>query len=191
MHILVTGANGFIGKALIARLLQDDASPLTRLTLLDHTLPASTDLRACHIAGDLCDQAIIAQAFSAPVDIIFHLASIPGGLAEREPALGWQVNVEATARLLQHASTQANSPIFVFASSIAVFGHMPQTGVDDATPLHPQMSYGAHKQIGEIALCDATRRGQVDGRAVRVPGIVMRPPARTGHWQRRPGPDYG
>jgi nucleoside-diphosphate-sugar epimerase len=42
------------------------------------------------------------------------------------------------------------------------------------------MSYGAHKLIGEILLSDYTRRGWIDGRAVRLPGIVARPPAAKG-----------
>jgi len=180
MHLLITGANGFIGRALVAHLLADATCPFTRLTLLDLHLPPCADQRVRAIAGDIGDPTVIAQAFAEPADTIIHLASIPGGMAERDPALGWKVNVEASARLIEHAGTQDNLPVFVFASSIAVFGTMPQEGVDDSTPLRPLMSYGAHKQIGEIMLCDATRRGQVDGRAVRVPGIVMRPPARTG-----------
>jgi len=180
MHLLITGANGFIGRALVARLLAQEACVFTRLSLLDLKLPTCTDPRVRQVAGDVSDPGMIAQSFAEPVDCIIHLASIPGGMAERDPKLGWKVNVEATSHLLEHAGAQGNRPVFVFASSIAAFGRMPPTGVDDATPLQPQMSYGAHKQIGEIALCDATRRGQIDGRALRVPGIVMRPPARSG-----------
>jgi len=180
VHLLVTGANGFIGRALVARVLADPQWPLTRLSLLDLHLQAQTDPRVRGISGDISDPAIIAQVFSEPVDAIMHLASIPGGMAERDPELGWRVNVEASARLFQYAAAQANIPVVVFASSIAVLGQMPPAGVNDATPLRPLLSYGAHKQIGEIALCDATRRGQIDGRALRIPGIVMRPPARTG-----------
>jgi len=180
MHLLITGANGFIGRALVARLLADGACAFTRLTLLDLNLPTCADQRVRRVAGDFSNPAIIAQAFSEPVDCIIHLASVPGGMAERDPELGWKVNVEATSRLIGHAGAQGDMPVFVFASSIAVFGRMPPKGVDDATPLRPLMSYGAHKQIGEIILCDAARRGQIDARALRVPGIVMRPPARTG-----------
>jgi nucleoside-diphosphate-sugar epimerase len=70
--------------------------------------------------------------------------------------------------------------VFVFASSIAVLGSPLPATVDDASPLHPKMSYGAHKLIGEILLEDFHRRGWVAARAVRLPGIVARPPQRTG-----------
>jgi nucleoside-diphosphate-sugar epimerase len=74
----------------------------------------------------------------------------------------------------------ARPPVFVFASSIAVLGSPLPATVDDASPLHPKLSYGAHKLIGEILLEDFHRRGWVAARAVRLPGIVARPPQRTG-----------
>jgi D-erythronate 2-dehydrogenase len=52
--------------------------------------------------------------------------------------------------------------------------------VDDATPLRPKLTYGAQKLIGEVLLEDFSRRGWVDSRSLRLPGIVARPPQRTG-----------
>ena len=52
--------------------------------------------------------------------------------------------------------------------------------VNDTTPLRPQLTYGAQKLLGEILLGDFSRRGWMDGRAIRLPGIVARPPQRTG-----------
>ncbi|WDS35045.1 NAD-dependent epimerase/dehydratase family protein [Pseudoxanthomonas sp.] len=177
MHLLVTGTNGFIGTALVARLLRDWPG-LERLTALDLKAPAFTDPRVVSMPGDITDPALLARAFAEPVDVVFHLASVPGGATERDPALGYRVNVAATAALLQHAA--ASNARFVFASSIATLGASLPDIVDDSTPLRPTMSYGAHKQIGEILLHDASRRGQVDGRGIRLPGIVMRPPAPAG-----------
>jgi nucleoside-diphosphate-sugar epimerase len=42
------------------------------------------------------------------------------------------------------------------------------------------LSYGTQKRIGELWVEDFSRRGWVDGRAVRIPGVLARPPARTG-----------
>ena len=72
-----------------------------------------------------------------------------------------------------------HKPVLVFASSIAVFGTMPDLVTDD-TPLKPQMSYGAHKVVGEVMINDFSRRGWVDGRSLRLPGVLARPPAETG-----------
>jgi nucleoside-diphosphate-sugar epimerase len=70
--------------------------------------------------------------------------------------------------------------VFVFASTIGVFASPLPPQVDDGTPAAPQMTYGAQKLVGEILVADFSRRGWVDGRSLRLPGVLARPPARTG-----------
>lgn len=187
MHVAITGAAGYVGRAL-ARRLQADARlggrAITRLTLLDlafDDLPVPAFVQHC--TCDLADAAGVRAALGPPLDVLFHLASIPGGTAERDYALARAVNLDATLTLLEHGKAQveagAAAPVFVFASSIAVFGDMPQR-VDDDTATRPRMSYGAHKLIGEVLVDDFSRRGWIDGRSLRLPGVLARPPARTG-----------
>jgi D-erythronate 2-dehydrogenase len=190
MNLLITGANGFVGKALTSRLLSEATAlpaglgPVGRLTLMDLRFEGPEVPRVRRLSGSIADPALLARAFDTPVDVVFHLASVPGGLAEQNYELGRQVNIDATLRLLEtaHAQTAASMkpPVFVFASSIAVLGSPLPATVDDATPRRPKLSYGAHKLIGEILLEDFNRRGWVDGRSVRLPGIVARPPQRSG-----------
>jgi nucleoside-diphosphate-sugar epimerase len=136
------------------------------------------------LPGSIADTAVVARAFDAPIDLVFHLASIPGGMAEQNFELGRQINLNATLDLLQAARAQTINGLkpatFVFASSIAVLGAPLPARVDDATPLRPKLSYGAHKLIGEVLAEDFHRRGWVKARSVRLPGIVARPPQRTG-----------
>jgi nucleoside-diphosphate-sugar epimerase len=115
---------------------------------------------------------------------VFHLASIPGGTAETQYGLARRVNLDATVALLERGRAQVEEgggapPLFVFASSIAVFGQMPGLVTDDTLP-RPAMTYGAQKLVGEVLVDDFSRRGWVDGRSVRLPGVLARPPARTG-----------
>lgn len=187
MHIVITGAAGFLGRALAQRLINDrtlGGQPVGQITLMDLAFDTAAPDGVRHLAGDLGDTAWLSCALGAQtVDVVFHLASIPGGVAERDYLLAKRVNLEATQALLELGQQQVQrggrAPVFVFASSIAVFGRMPAE-VNDDTPTRPLMTYGAQKLIGEVLVDDFSRRGWVDGRAVRIPGVLARPPARTG-----------
>lgn len=191
MHVMVTGANGHVGRALARRLAaqgQLAGQGIERLTLLDLALPEAAGLQSAApvvpVAGDLADPAVLQRAFDGPpCSVLFHLASIPGGLAEQQPALADRVNLGATGLLLQACRAQVEAggpvPVFVFASSIAALGALSGP-VDDHTPARPLMSYGAHKLMGEAWVAQHSRRGWVDGRSLRLAGVLARPPARTG-----------
>src|SRR6266853_37192 len=71
--------------------------------------------------------------------------------------------------------TLGTCPRLVFASSLAVYGGALPPRVGDDTPLTPQTSYGIQKAIGELLVNDYSRKGFVDGRAVRLPTVVVRP----------------
>ena len=69
---------------------------------------------------------------------------------------------------------------FVFASSVAVFGAPLPDVIDDSTPPKPSLTYGSQKLIGETLVADFSRRGWLDGRSVRLAGVLARPKTRTG-----------
>ena len=198
MHVVVTGAGGFVGRALMQRLLDDPhalpspLSPLSRLTGIDQHFAPNThhwrvDKRVNLLEGDFADPALLSQALSSPPDCVFHLASVPGSLAERDQALGHRVNLMACISLLQalakpDVASAAPAPRVVFASSVAVYGSLPASGmVDESQPAQPTLAYGAHKLMAEVLLADLSRQGRLDGISLRLPGIVARPPAITGH----------
>ncbi|MGQ3045334.1 MAG: NAD-dependent epimerase/dehydratase family protein [Niveispirillum sp.] len=181
MHILITGADGFVGRALVRRLLSGTDTAFTRLTLVDQRfgdLPA--DPRVVSVAGNIADSALWTDALSLPADIVLHLASVPGGLAEQEFDLGMSVNLQGTLGLLDALRAQGRTARFVFASSVAVYGDPLPDTVDDTTPPRPTLSYGAQKLAAEVMVADYSRRGFIDGCSLRLPGIVARPPAPSG-----------
>jgi D-erythronate 2-dehydrogenase len=170
LKVLVTGAGGFVGRALLRAL---DAKH--EAVAFDRDLGGAPG-----IEGDLCDASALASALETGCEAIVHLATVPGGAAEVDPALAWRVNVDAT-RMLFEAVARASRPIrVVFASSIAVFGDHLSTPLDEDAPLAPSMLYGAHKAMMETWLATLARRGSLRGVALRLSGIVARPAAPSG-----------
>jgi nucleoside-diphosphate-sugar epimerase len=141
---------------------------------------AYNDPRVSLVEGSVADADVRSQAFAIPVDVVFHLASVPGGAAEQNHDLGRRINLDATQLLLEDLGRQGRAgaqdrPRFVFASTVAVYGEALPAVVDESTLPAPALSYGAHKLASEILVADATRRGWVDGCSLRLPGVVARP----------------
>lgn len=184
MHVVVTGANGFIGRHLVAALLRGEltsSTALTRISVLDLALDQlPQDARLQRFTGSYADAMLLRQCLAVPADLVFHLAAVPSGLCERNPQLGMEVNIQGMIRLLDALREQATAPTLVFASSIAVYGK-PQTSLlDDTTPPSPTLTYGACKVVGEVLVNDYIRRGWIKGCSLRLPGIVTRPPEPNG-----------
>lgn len=176
MKVMVTGANGFVGRHLVGKLLARGDEVVACDTSCD-AIPAG----ARAITGDLGDAGVRAQALSDGCDAVVHLATVPGGAAEADPAASRRINIDAMHDLIEEAGSARSGVRFVYASSIAVFGDpLPPGGVDDATPLSPRMIYGGHKAMMEIAVALFSNRGLIDGVSLRLPGILARPRGPSG-----------
>jgi D-erythronate 2-dehydrogenase len=198
MKVLVTGAAGFIGRVLAQRLALDPQAlgkPVTELILVDAQAPADTrgSGSGLHLpsvtwrTGDLADTHFVDSLAALTPDVVFHLASMPGGAAERDPGMGLAINLHDTTRLFEQMANSPGVPVVVFTSTVAVYGGSLPAVVDDTTPLKPMTSYATHKLMTEYLLADLSRRGKLDGRTVRLPGIVARPLQAGGPASQVPG----
>ncbi|MBI4182049.1 MAG: NAD-dependent epimerase/dehydratase family protein [Candidatus Aenigmarchaeota archaeon] len=139
--LLVTGGTGFIGTPLVESLLRQGKQ--VRLLCRD---PARVRKRV-HleaVRGDLLDPASLAAACKG-VDQVIHLAALISYTHGREQL--FQVNVEGTRNLLA-AAQAAKVKRIVFASSVAVYGHVTSR-VDEQGPLRPDTPYGESKLLAE------------------------------------------
>ncbi len=180
MRIVITGGCGFLGRRVAIRLLEQGCAlePVDELALFDNAAPAlplPDDRRLKLVTGDIADRMTVTRLIAPGTNAVFHLAAIVSGQAEADTDLGYRVNLDGTRAVLDACRALGSTPRLVFASSLAVYGGALPAAVGDDTALNPQSSYGTQKAIGELLVNDYSRKGFVDGRALRLPTVVVRP----------------
>ncbi|MBO2900698.1 SDR family oxidoreductase [Aeromonas dhakensis] len=175
MQIIITGGGGFLGQKL-ARALLHSSLPFSELLLVDiQEPPALADPRVRCLQADLTAPGVAESLISERTAVVYHLAAIVSSHAEQDFDLGWQVNLDTTRSLLEACRHTRPGIRFIFTSSLAVYGGPLPELVNDGTALTPTSSYGAQKAMGELLVNDYSRKGYVDGLALRLPTICVRP----------------
>jgi D-erythronate 2-dehydrogenase len=180
MRVVITGGCGFLGRRLALLLLERGSTIglIDELVLFDNAppaLPLPNDPRLKMVTGDIADRETVTKMLMPGAAAVFHLAAVVSGQAEADTDLGYRVNLDGTRAVLDACRALGTRPRLVFASSLAVYGGELPPSVGDDTPLRPQTSYGTQKVIGELLVGDYSRKGFVDGRAMRLPTVVVRP----------------
>jgi nucleoside-diphosphate-sugar epimerase len=181
VRVLIIGGAGMIGRKLAARLARDGriaGRAIESLTLYDiqrAATPAGAKMPVTIETGDLPEPGEAARLLAGKPDIVFHLAAIVSGQAEQEFDLGYRINLDGTRAVLEAARAAGHRPRVIFASSLAAFGAPLPDPIGDDYLVAPLTSYGTQKAIGELLISDYTRKGFVDGYALRLPTICVRP----------------
>ncbi len=165
MHVLVTGAAGFIGAHTVKRLVADGHT-VTGLDAFDGYL-YSVDLKLANaddlgklpgftmIRGDVCDPSVVANTVTEHTDVVCHLAALAGvrpSLAE--PLRYWRTNIVGTGVIIERMRALGKQRL-VFASSSSVYGKRPaDSGAfrEEEPCLTPASPYAASKRMNELQL---------------------------------------
>ena len=188
--ILITGASGEVGQALVQHLADGGRNRLLTLDLR----PPAPDIAplVTHIEGDLLNKILLTRLVSEyEIDAVYHLAALLSTSSEFTPEMAHQVNVEGMLSLLQLAGEQSQwrqRPVqFIFPSSIAVYG-LPERSskglyqqVREWEWNQPRTMYGCNKLYCEMLgnyydhyyrQLAAEQPVTVDFRSVRFPGLI-------------------
>lgn len=168
--ILITGSSGQIGSELTYTLSQQRNTKIicTDLKKPKDPLPSNVD----YIELDVTDNQKIKDLFTNnKITKIYHLAAILSAVAENQPTLAWNVNMNGLYNMLEMARIHEVA-IFI-PSSIAAFGpNTPKINTPQDTLQRATSIYGVTKVAGEL-LCDYYySRFKVDSRGVRFPGLI-------------------
>jgi nucleoside-diphosphate-sugar epimerase len=172
-----------LGRKLVQRLTRDEMvagegiSHALLSDIVEPVAPRGAAFQVENAVADLVEPGVARDLLSGLPDVIFHLAAVVSGEAEADLEKGYRANLDGTRLLLDaiRATASGYRPRLVFASSIAVFGPPYPDAIDDDHATTPLTSYGTQKAMAELLLSDYTRRGFVDGVAIRLPTICVRP----------------
>lgn len=166
-HVLLTGANGFVGKVLLDMLLATGCKV--------SSTSSSAELSPCvgveRVTLDIRDASACMSVIKRlqPTHII-HLAAISHvPTSFREPLLTWHTNVLGCVGLLEAVKEHAPDTFLLFASSSEVYGEAFKTGIalDEESPCLPMNPYAASKLAAELAFKQYFKQG--------LKGVIARP----------------
>jgi nucleoside-diphosphate-sugar epimerase len=167
--ILITGANGQIGRVLTEELRKihgNEAVLATDITKLEETVQPFEflDILNHQRLKEIIEDHKITQ--------IYHLAAILSANGEWNPLKTWNINLNGLLSILELAKEKTIEKIF-FPSTIAVFGNTtPRTNTQQDVPLLPSTVYGMSKSTGELWCNYYHNKFGVDIRSLRYPGII-------------------
>lgn len=174
--VLVTGATGFLGGHLVARLAAEGATvhALARRPGRDRYITGLPNVQT--VMGDIMDAERMAACMDG-VDVVFHVAAALGGDLETQR----RINVVGTTHIM-NAAAQAGVQRVVHVSTVSVYGYRHRTDITEAIPPDPGADpYHITKAEAEAAVHEIGARYDVPYTIIR-PSMIYGP--RSTAWTR-------
>ena len=163
MRVLVTGATGFTGGALVRKLVRDGAQVTAFVRSMQRAAPLQQLGVDCRVV-DITSAEEVLRSFQ-PFDKVFHIAALYR-TEESDRSVFTKVNVDATRNLLE-AAKQAGVGRFVHCSTVGVQGRIEDPPAAETYRFHPEDHYQETKLEGEQVAREYFAKG--------LPGAVVRP----------------
>jgi GDP-4-dehydro-6-deoxy-D-mannose reductase len=157
MRLLVTGADGFVGRYLV-RAARAEGHHLVAAILPTSTVPDDWEATGKHAAvevvrADFREWEDVARVAESECDAVVHLAAIASGTAARaNPAEANLVNGAMTAFFGDELGRRPDPPRFLFVSTAEVYGPGYDGPIPETTPRNPSSPYAVSKAGAEIPL---------------------------------------
>lgn len=171
-NLLVIGAAGQIGTELTLALREKYGTDNVLASDIKDTPPEELLAGPYEKISVLDREGLFDLVERNGITEIYHLAALLSATAEKNPALGWDLNMNGLSNVLDLARDGHIKRIF-WPSSIAVFGpNTPKDNTPQRTIMEPTTVYGITKVAGESWCEYYHKRYGIDIRSVRFPGIV-------------------
>lgn len=162
-HVMVTGGGGFLGKAIVKKLLDQNKSVVS---FSRQKYPVLDQMGVTQIQGDLADNKRITDAVKG-VDAVFHVAAKAGLWGDFDSF--YSANVTGTENIIHACKENQVSQLIYTSSPSVIFDDTDMENVDESVP-YPEKyftPYQETKALAEKAVVRAAREG--------LPTIILRP----------------
>jgi UDP-glucose 4-epimerase len=175
--VLITGADGYIGRQLTAALAADPRQVSTIVAADVRPVPRERQVKGVHyVQADICDPGLAQAIDTFHTDLVVHLAAVVTPGRKSDPKLEYRVDVEGTANILK-TCVQCRVRKLIYTSSGAAYGYHPDNPqwLDENDPIrgNAEFAYAHHKRLVEEMLTRYRKEHPELKQLIFRPGFIL------------------